>query len=332
MSIQAYDPPVINAFHQCDPAAHVWKHDPNTVYIYGSHDWNSTSTSDDGGSQYDMKDYYVLTQTNISAPAKVSQKILDLPDVPWAAKQLWAPDATEKDGKFYLYFPAKDHEGVFRLGVAISDTPDGKFQAEPSFIPGSYSIDPSVLADTDGSYYIYFGGLWGGQLQAWTNNTLNKTAFGPNEPSSGPALGPRFAKLSADMRSFVHAPKELVIYDKDGQVMQANTTRRFFEGPSINKVGHEYYLQYSTGSFHTVEVAVGSKPDGPFHWNSTLLQPVKGWTTHQSITKFKDDWLLYYADASLSGQDNLRNTKVRKLKYEQGTFSLAQPQPVQPAQ
>lgn len=102
----------------------------------------------------------------------IALQILDLPDVPWAAKQLWAPDAAEKDGKFYLYFPAKDHEGVFRLGVAISDTPDGKFKAEPSFIPGSYSIDPSVLADTDGSYYIYFGGIWGGQLQAWTNNTL----------------------------------------------------------------------------------------------------------------------------------------------------------------
>jgi hypothetical protein len=52
MSIQAFDPPVINSFHQCDPAAHVWKHDPNTVYVYGSHDWNSTTAiSDDVGSQ-----------------------------------------------------------------------------------------------------------------------------------------------------------------------------------------------------------------------------------------------------------------------------------------
>ena len=50
MSVQAYDPPVINAFHQCDPAAHVWKHDPNTVYVYGSHDWNSTVPPDDVGS------------------------------------------------------------------------------------------------------------------------------------------------------------------------------------------------------------------------------------------------------------------------------------------
>lgn len=136
-----------------------------------------------------MKDYHVLIQVDITKPATVSNKvyslplssilgeltsskILDLPDVPWAKKQLWAPDATEKDGKYYLFFPAKDPEGVFRIGVATSDTPDGKFKAEKNYIPGAYSIDPAVLADDDGSYHLYFGGIWGGQLQAWNNNTL----------------------------------------------------------------------------------------------------------------------------------------------------------------
>jgi beta-xylosidase len=105
---------------------------------------------------------------------------LDLPDGPWADKQLWAPDAAEKDGKFYLFFPAKDPEGVFRIGVAISDTPDGKFTAEPTPINGTYSIDPAVLADTDGSYHLYFGGLQGGQLQAWNNNVLVSTRHDKN--------------------------------------------------------------------------------------------------------------------------------------------------------
>lgn len=176
--------------------------------------------------------------------------------------------------------------------------------------------------------------LWYDIEQDYTNKKTNlspqnKTAFGPNAPASGPALGPRYAKLSSDLLSLASPVKELVIYDKDGQVMQANSSRRFFEGTSINRVGNEYYLQYSTGDSHTIEIAVGAKPDGPFHWNTTLLQPVKGWTTHQSITKFKDDWLLYYADASFSGSDVLRNTKVRKLKFEKGTFALEQPQPLQ---
>ena len=45
---------------------------------------------------------------------------LHVKDVPWADKQMWAPDAAEKDGKYYLFFPAKDHDGIFRIGVATS--------------------------------------------------------------------------------------------------------------------------------------------------------------------------------------------------------------------
>jgi hypothetical protein len=44
--------------------------------------------------------------------------------------------------------------------------------------------------------------------------------------------------------------------------------------------------------------------------------------------QFERKWWIYYGDASLSGQDNLRNTKARELRYEDGTLSLVQPQPV----
>lgn len=276
-----------------------------------------------------MKDYYVLSQHDIHTPATVSQKILDLVDVPWASRQLWAPDATEKEETYYLFFPAKDKTEyeLFRIGVAMSDTPDGVFEAEPNYIEGTYSIDPAILADDDGSVYMYFGGLWGGQLQCWNNNTFNASELGPNAPTTGLALGPRFAKLSDDLLSLDGEVKELVFIDQDGEQMKADSPRRFFEASSVNKINDLYYYQYSTGDSHTIEIAVSDSPEGPFTWNSTLLQPVVGWTTHESITKFKGEWLLYYADASLSGQDNLRNTKVRELVYEDGTIELAQPQP-----
>jgi hypothetical protein len=29
-----------------------------------------------------------------------------------------APDAAYKNGTYYFYFPAKDKEGIFRMGVA----------------------------------------------------------------------------------------------------------------------------------------------------------------------------------------------------------------------
>jgi hypothetical protein len=327
MSDKFCDPPVISSFFQADPAARVWSSDPNTIFIYGSHDWDSTTECDDVGSQYAMRDYYVLSQTNIEEKATVNGKILDLNDVPWAQKELWAPDAIEKDGKYYLFFPAKDYDGIFRIGVAISATPDGTFKAEPDYIKGSYSIDPGVLADTDGSYYMYFGGLWGGQLQAWNDNKFDASQLGPNEPKTGLALSPRYAKLGADLKSFDGDVKEITLVDKDGKPMRADSPRRFFEAASVNKIDDLYFFQYSTGDSHTFEVAVGTSPQGPFSWSNTLLEPVQGWTTHASIVHFQGDYLLYYADASQSLQDNLRTTKVRKLVHEQGTLKLAQPQP-----
>jgi beta-xylosidase len=132
------------------------------------------------------------------------------------------------------------------------------------------------------------------------------------------------------LKSFVAPPKELIIIDQDGERMQAGSPRAYFEGPSINKISGLYYLSYSTGPTHTIDVAVSESRTGPFVWNSTLLEPVAGWTTHSSIINYQGTWWLYYADASLSGQDNLRNTKARELVYKDGTLSLKQPQPVVP--
>ena len=67
-----------------------------------------------------------------------------------------------KNGTCYLYFPLKDKQDVFRIGVATSSSPTGPFKAEAAPIAGSFSIDPAVFAYADGNAYMYFGGLWGG--------------------------------------------------------------------------------------------------------------------------------------------------------------------------
>ena len=83
------------------------------------------------------------------------------------SEKMWAPDAAEKGGKYYLYFPVKDKEGTFQIGAAVGDAPEGPFKAQPEAIKNSFSMDPAVFKDDDGKYYMYFGGLWGGQLQHW---------------------------------------------------------------------------------------------------------------------------------------------------------------------
>ncbi|MEC7876773.1 MAG: family 43 glycosylhydrolase, partial [Bacteroidota bacterium] len=157
------DQPLVSEIYTADPSAHIFN---GKIYVYPSHDIiEENPLYDDCGSQYAMRDYRVLSMDYIGGPVTIHDVALDLDDVPWAKRQFWAPDAAEKDGKFYLYFPTKDKDDIFRIGVAVSDKPEGPFKSKKTSIEGSYSMDPSVFKDDDGSYYMYFGGIWGGQLQ-----------------------------------------------------------------------------------------------------------------------------------------------------------------------
>lgn len=238
---------------------------------------------------------------------------------------MWAPDAAFKNERYYLYFPVKDKSDIFRIGVATSSSPAGPFKPEAAPIKGSYSIDPAVFKDTDGSHYMYFGGIWGGQLQRWSKGTYDSTA--PQEPKEGAALSAKVAKLSTDMKNFDEPVKDVQILDEAGKPLQASDhNRRFFEGGWIHKYNGKYYFSYSTGDTHFLAYAVGDNPYGPFTYKGVLMNPVEGWTTHHSIIEFKGKWYIFYHDTELSGKTHLRNVKVTEIKRRpDGTFETIDP-------
>lgn len=313
------DLPLISHVYTADPSAHVFN---GRIYIYPSHDRENGAPQDDDGSRYDMVDYHVFSMDRVGAPVVDHGLALDLKDVPWASKQLWAPDAAFKDGRYYLYFPARDKAGLFRIGVAVSDKPEGPFKAEPEPIQGSYSIDPCCLKDDDGSAWLVWGGIWGGQLQQWRNGHHDPAGSEPNDGE--PAIGPRVAELAPDMKSFKGPITELKILDEDGVPLRAGDhARRYFEGPWMHKYRGSYYLSYSTGDTHYLVHATADNPRGPFTFRGRFLEPVVGWTTHHSIIEHEGQWWLFYHDASLSGgQSHLRCVKVKPLTYaDDGTIN-----------
>jgi beta-xylosidase len=238
---------------------------------------------------------------------------------------MWAPDAAEKDGRYYFYFPAKQVDGRFRIGVAVGDRPEGPFEPEPEAIRGSYSIDPAVFAD-GGEHYMYFGGLWGGQLQKYRDNRYDADYIEPHDHE--PALGPRVARLTADMKQFAEAPREVRIVDENGEPLAAaDHDRRYFEGPWMHKYKGKYYLSYSTGNTHFLCYATGDDLYGPFVYQGKIMTPVVGWTTHHSIVEFGGRWYLYYHDSLLSGGvTHLRSVKVTELRYDrQGRIVTIEP-------
>ena len=67
----------------------------------------------------------------------------------------------------------------------------------------------------DGAFYIFFGGIWGGQLQRWNRegNSYNASTqrTTDKERPGAPAILPRFARLSDDLLSLAHPPREVSI-------------------------------------------------------------------------------------------------------------------------
>ncbi len=326
---KALSKPLVKHIYTADPSTHVFN---GKIYIYPSHDIDAGEAFDDLGSHFAMEDYHVLSMDHIGGEVVDHGVALHVKDVPWAEKQMWAPDANEKDGIYYLFFPAKDYEGIFRIGVATSHSPSGPFIPQYEAIKDSFSIDPAVFKDNDGSYYMYFGGLWGGQLQRWATGSFNAdqpeipTAFIPHDREA--ALLPMVAKMRNDLLEFEEKPKEIEILDENGNLLLAGDhDRRFFEAAWLHKHNGNYYFSYSTGDTHFICYAIGESPYGPFYYKGRVLTPVVGWTSHHSICKIGDKTYLFYHDSSLSkGVTHLRSVKVTEINYlDDGTIKTIDP-------
>jgi len=216
--------------------------------------------------------------------------------------------------------------------VATSSSPSGPFTPQPEAIKGSFSIDPAVFKDDDGSYYMYFGGIWGGQLQRWRTGKFvgeqpdSPVAFIPGDSEF--ALCAKVVKLTDDLLEFAENPTDVLIVDAAGNpLLQGDTDRRFFEASWMHKFNGKYYFSYSTGDTHYICYAIGDNPFGPFTYQGRILEPVVGWTSHHSIAGFEGKWYLFYHDSILSqGVTHLRSVKVTELFYDaDGRIQTIQP-------
>lgn len=301
--------------YMADPSVHVFN---DKIYIYPSHDWDSGESFDDDGGHFQMKDYHVLRIEGDPMTGEVTDcgKVLDVTDVPWAEKQMWDNDVVEKNGRYYLIFSAKDYNGVFHLGVAVADNPEGPFVAIADPIRRSYSIDPCVFKDDDGEIYVYFGGLWGGQLQWYKDNKALKDEYLPE--GKEPALPSRVARLTDDVNQLAESPRALLVVDDEGKPLSADDPHRFFEASWMHKYRGKYYFSYSTGDTHLLCYAVGNNPYGPFTYKGVILEPVVGWTSHSSIAEYQGQWYLFHHDCQPSNDKTwLRSLKVMPLNYDE---------------
>jgi beta-xylosidase len=201
----------------------------------------------------------------------------------------------------------------------VADDPAGPYEIQPEQIAGSYSIDPAVFVDDDGSAYMVFGGIWGGQLECYgvEGNTYDP---GTCQPESGEGAStdggwkPRIAKMADNMLEFDGSPQAIDIQ---------NNPVVFFEGSWIHKHNDMYYLSWSTGPTHEIHYGTASSPMGPYTYGGRVFPDHGiGWTTHHSIIEFQGKWYLFYHDSSCAVPNNASNsTAQRCVKYAELTYN-----------
>jgi len=278
--------PIVSHIFTADPSAKVFG---DRVYVYTSHDA-------DGQTDFDMIDYHAYSSDDM-ANWQDHGVIIKASDLSWA-QNLYAPDACEKDGRYYLYMP-NSGSGI---GVAVSDDPGGPFVdplGEPLVTKSTGGVgdvdwlfDPACFVDDDGQGYLYFGG-------------------GPENTGDNA----RVMRLNDDMISLEDTTATTIV------------APQFFEASFMHKRGSTYYFSYSTnfvGHSAYLDYMTSDNPMSGFAYQGTILSNGNinsGNNNHGSVIEFMGKSYLFYHNRKLEqdgGGDNVyqRSVAIQELTYD----------------
>lgn len=262
--------PILPDFH-ADPSIHFWD---GKFWLY-------PSTDEAGSTSWkEMRRWNSFSSTDL-VHWKDEGEIFDLAkgDISWAKNSAFAPDAAQRNAKYYFFFPAE-----FQIGVAVADKPQGPFKdalgkplIKKDEIAGVKSFDPCIFIDDDNTPYLYYGGGGGVAVVKLKDNLIEKDGEVRKLPMQGYGEG-----------IWVH--KYMGLY--------------YFSYPShIKRDGKiKQLLVYSTSS----------TPFGPFKYGGAFLDN-NGRNSHHSIIQIKGKSYLFYHIEGVDGYQ--RRVCVDYLHY-----------------
>lgn len=207
----------------------------------------------------------------------------------WNLDCFWAPEVYERDGKYYLFYSSNKRDNpegeleVFRIGVAVSDSPAGPFRDlmnRPVFDPPYPIIDANVLFDdATGRTYLYFSRCCYKHAVESELAQKERAAGGYAEIEEswvyGVEMKPDFSGVIGEPKLLLQPPMNLndVQAEWESQSVTAHeANRRWTEGSYIFREGDTYYIMYSANCYQGAHYAVGyataDNPLGPFRKSS----------------------------------------------------------------
>ncbi len=230
----------------------------------------------------------------------------------WCTDCFWAPEVVLKDGKYHMFYTAKNRQGSLRIGLAVSDSPGGPFtdvKNEPFFDFGYAAIDANVLLDDNGKSYLYYS----------RDCSENSDGYLKKSEIYGVAL-------SDDLLSTQGEAVKLLTPEQKWEKAPGDT--QWNEGPEMIKHDGRYYLTYSANFFaspsYSLGYAVSDEPLGIFEkpqenplLTSGLRRDVSG-TGHHSFTYSPDGtqlWAVYHSHTDVKNPSGNRKVNIDRAGF-----------------
>lgn len=242
----------------------------------------------------------------------------------WANRDYWAPEVVYRNGKYYMYYTARDKETKnLGIGVAVSDKPEGPFQditSRPIIGEEYAAIDANVLIEDDRIYMYY--------VKDCSTNVIN----GKNTSQI------YVVELNDDMVTLKSEPILLLTPEQPWELESGNWV--WNEGPTILKENNKYYLMYSSSPYfdkmYSVGYAVSDSPKGPFekYENNPILASEREWdhvsgSGHNSVIKSidgKEIYTVYHTHMDPEQGGSRRTINIDKLGFnDDGTMYINGP-------
>ena len=193
--------------------------------------------------------------------------------------QYWAPEITENQGKYYLYYAVGNNVPEhFVIRVAISGQPQGPYTDSGKVLTDCdakrFMIDPYPFRDDDGNWYLFYS-----------------CAFPYDTPQYHAGTGVEVERLtnmttlSGDCHLVVRAAYDWTLYESNRWMNAYHHTFNWHtvEGPCVVKHDGKYYCFYSGSNWKTrhygEDYVVADNPLGPYSSGADhprVLQSVPG--------------------------------------------------------